>query len=169
MGGQLCKLLGTHKYNVLYGMVPLASALAGNVGLQSSTLTIRAVSYSQVDKQSYLRWLYKEIATSAVLGLVMGIAFGSIAYVAGGFDLVFGVVLGLGQFATIVMAGLTGTFAPLCFSFIFHRDAGKWGGPLETAIQDIVGIFVSGILSYKLFELFGERAIDENDVCHYAS
>lgn len=42
----------------------------------------------------------------------------------------------------LLVLQLTGMFAPLLFTFIFHRDSGKWGGPLETAVQDIVGSFI---------------------------
>ena len=69
------------------------------------------------------------------------------------------------QFVSIVTAGLTGTIAPLLFSFIFKRDAEKWGGPLETAIQDIVGTFAMVVLSYKIIDFFGPMDVQPGDMC----
>ncbi len=56
-------------------------------------------------------------------------------------------------------------WSTLIFTFIFHRDSGKWGGPLETAIQDIVGSFAMVILSYHLLVLFGPAEVKPWDVC----
>lgn len=146
-------------------MIPLASAISGNVGLQASTLTTRAVSHSHVTEKSYVPWMIREIGASAYLGLGMGSILGMFAYIASGYDVPFGLVIGMAQFISIVTAGFTGTFAPVLFSFIFHRDAGKWGGPLETAIQDIVGSFSMMVLSYKFLQMFGDHNIDPSDIC----
>jgi Mg/Co/Ni transporter MgtE len=95
----------------------------------------------------------------------MGALLGSIAFFASLYDFAFAVTIFLAQFISIVTAGCTGTFAPLLFSFIFRRDSGKWGGPLETAIQDIVGSFAMVIISYHILLLLGPGPIDPSDVC----
>lgn len=95
----------------------------------------------------------------------MGFLLGSLAYVASNWDIPFAATIMIAQFVSILTAGLTGTIAPLLFSFIFRRDAGKWGGPLETAIQDIVGSFAMVVMSYHLMQFLGTGSIDESDVC----
>jgi Mg/Co/Ni transporter MgtE len=95
----------------------------------------------------------------------MGTLLGIIAYFASDYSLAFGLTVMIAQFISILTAGCTGTFAPLLFTFIFHRDSGKWGGPLETAIQDIVGSFAMVIISYQILLWFGPFDIDEFDVC----
>mmetsp|Transcript_86632 Transcript_86632/g.226106 ORF Transcript_86632/g.226106 Transcript_86632/m.226106 type:complete len:80 (+) Transcript_86632:171-410(+) len=62
--------------------------------------------------------------------------------------------VGLAQAFSIAIAGLTGTCAPLLFSFIFHGDAGKWAGPMETAIQDIAGSFAMVYVAQALLLQF---------------
>eukprot|EP00529_Nitzschia_sp_RCC80_P003750 CAMPEP_0113441454 /NCGR_PEP_ID=MMETSP0014_2-20120614/1089_1 /TAXON_ID=2857 /ORGANISM="Nitzschia sp." /LENGTH=1097 /DNA_ID=CAMNT_0000332295 /DNA_START=125 /DNA_END=3415 /DNA_ORIENTATION=- /assembly_acc=CAM_ASM_000159 len=138
---RLCYLIGRTKYQLLIGFLPLSSAISGNVGLQSSTLTTRAISHGQVTVYNYSKWLRKEIGAAAYLGFGMGALLGSIAFVASRFSVPFALTVMIAQFISILTAGITGTFAPLIFTFIFERDSGKWGGPLETAIQDIVGSF----------------------------
>jgi Mg/Co/Ni transporter MgtE len=98
----------------------------------------------------------------------MGLLLGGIAFVASGMDFPFGITILLAQFISIVTAGCTGTFAPLLFSFIFRRDSGKWGGPLETAIQDIVGSFAMVIVSYHILKLLGPGPVSPDDVCSVA-
>ncbi len=102
---------------------------------------------------------------AALLGIGMGFAVGGLAYQASNFDFGFGLTIFVANFISVLTAGLTGTLAPLIFTFIFHRDSGKWGGPLETAIQDIVGSFVMVILSYRILLWMGPTEINPNDMC----
>jgi Mg/Co/Ni transporter MgtE len=95
----------------------------------------------------------------------MGAMLGSLAFFVSGLDYAFGITIMVAQFLSIVTAGFTGTFAPLMFSFIFRRDAGKWSGPLETAIQDIIGSFAMIVLSYYILAWLGPGPIDSDDVC----
>jgi len=127
--------------------LPVTSAISGNVGLQASTLTTRAISHGDCKKATYLRWLGAELSTGVLLALSIGLAVGLVAglwtraALAGGADLGFAATVGAAQAISVSIAGLTGTCAPLLFSFIFHGDAGKWAGPMETAIQDVAGSF----------------------------
>lgn len=161
----LCQLIGRKRYHLLIGFLPLTSAISGNVGLQASTLTTRAISHAHVRPEAYLHWFLDEVGAATLLGLGMGSVLGTIAFTASGLDLAFGATIFVAQFISIVTAGITGTFAPLLFTFIFHRDSGKWGGPLETAIQDIVGSFAMIIISYHVLLLFGPLEIQPSDVC----
>jgi hypothetical protein len=161
----LCGLVGRTRYQLLMGFIPLTSAISGNVGLQASTLTTRAISHRHVTTKSYFPWFVAEVGAAACLGCGMGFLLGSIAFFASGMDLPFGLTIMFAQFISIVTAGFTGTFAPLLFSFIFKRDSGKWGGPLETAIQDIVGSFAMVVLSFHILKSFGVGPLSPDDVC----
>ncbi len=145
--------------------LPLSSAISGNCGLQASTLATRAISHLHVTKQNYFSWMWTEVKVAGVLGIGMGTVLGVLAYQASGFDLAFGFTIFVANVISVLTAGLTGTLAPLLFTFIFHRDSGKWGGPIETAIQDIIGSFVMVILSYKILLWLGTSDVDPRDTC----
>jgi hypothetical protein len=98
-------------------------------------------------------------------GLGMGGFLGLVAFVASGCNFPFGLTVMIAQFISILTAGCTGTFAPLLFTFIFERDSGKWGGPLETAVQDIVGSFAMVIISYRLLLWLGPFDVGAGDMC----
>lgn len=161
----LCMLIGRRRYQLLIGFLPLTSAISGNVGLQASTLTTRAISHLHVTPESYWHWLITEIGAALYLGGGMGFFLGSIAFAAAGMDLSFGLTIAIAQVLSILTAGCTGTLAPLIFSFIFRRDSGKWGGPLETAVQDIVGSFAMVCVSYQILLWLGPGPIRPDDVC----
>ncbi|GKY91672.1 hypothetical protein MPSEU_000139100 [Mayamaea pseudoterrestris] len=162
---QLCRLIGRSRYQLLIGFLPLTSAISGNVGLQASTLTTRAISHNHVTPKSWWSWLVQEVGAACYLGLGMGLLLGTISFIASGQDYGFALTIFTAQFISVLTAGITGTFAPLLFSFIFRRDSGKWGGPLETAIQDIIGSFAMIVISYHLLRLFGPHEIAANDMC----
>lgn len=162
---QLCRLIGRTRYQLLMAFLPLTSAISGNVGLQASTLTTRAISHNHVTSQSYMPWFLTEIGAAFCLAVGMGLVLASLALYASAWDPVFAFTIFVAQVISIVTAGCTGTIAPLLFTFIFRRDSGKWGGPLETAIQDIVGSFAMVIISYKIMELLGPGDIDPSDSC----
>ena len=121
---RLCSLIGRKKYTTLISLLPLISAIAGNVGLQASTLTTRAISHSQVRIDNYMTWLGKEIIAALYLGVAIGIVLASMSfYMTHSFP--FALSIFVAQFIGILTAGCTGTLAPLLFTFIFQRDSGK--------------------------------------------
>jgi cation transporter-like permease len=166
---QLCGLLGRTKYQLLMAFLPLTSAISGNCGLQGSTLTTRAVSHGQVTKKNFARWLQQEVVASLLMGVGMALLLGMLAYYYTNYDWVFATTIAMAQILSNVTAGLTGTLAPLLFTFIFRRDSGKWGGPLETAIQDIVGSFAMVVLSYHFLVFVGPMEIEPHDMCTVAA
>jgi cation transporter-like permease len=162
---QLCALIGHRRYTILISLLPITSAISGNVGLQASTLTTRAISHHQVRKDNFKSWLLKEMGAALYIGVGMGLVVGTMAYVMGHQSFAFGLTIFFAQFIGILTAGFTGTLAPLLFTFIFERDSGKWGGPLETAVQDVVGSFAMIVISYRIMTFFGPYDIDANDMC----
>ena len=161
----ICQLVGRSRYQLLMGFLPLTCAISGNVGLQASTLTTRAISRSHVSEVSYMPWFLREVGAAACLGLGMGTMLSTVAYIASRRDFTFAITIFFAQFFSIVTAGITGTFAPLLLSFIFQRDSGKWGGFLETAIQDIVGSFAMVVISYHILTFLGPGEVDPSDAC----
>jgi hypothetical protein len=162
---RLCGLIGRNKYTALISLLPIISAVSGNVGLQASTLTTRAISHSQVCVDNYMAWLKKEITAAMYLGCAMGFLSSSIAFCMGGFHVPFALSIFIAQWIGIFTAGLTGTLAPLIFTFICERDSGKWAGPLETAVQDVVGSFAMIVVTYWIMNLFGPYDIEPTDMC----
>mmetsp|Transcript_31439 Transcript_31439/g.57041 ORF Transcript_31439/g.57041 Transcript_31439/m.57041 type:complete len:282 (+) Transcript_31439:36-881(+) len=139
--------LGLDRYTMLMAFLPLTSAISGNVGLQASTLTTRAISSKHCTKETFCQWFRTEVFAALILAVGCGFAVFLLAFVwsladkTKDTDLGFAITVGLSQVFSIAVAGITGTLAPVFFSIVCGLDAGKWAGPLETAIQDIAGTF----------------------------
>jgi Mg/Co/Ni transporter MgtE len=156
----LREVVGSQRYELLMAFLPLTSAISGNVGLQASTLTTRAISHGDCHRGNFRSWLCTELNTSFILAALMGLALSALSLVwttaslQAGVDVGFSLTVGISQAFSIAIAGLTGTCAPVLFSFVLGRDAGKWAGPLETAIQDIAGSFAMVYVAQALLISF---------------
>lgn len=65
---KLCRLIGLAKFTTLVALLPIVCAMSGNVGLQSSALTRRAIQQGQVKWANCNGWLVKEMASAGYLG-----------------------------------------------------------------------------------------------------
>jgi len=143
----LVQSIGLDRYTLLMAFLPLTSAISGNVGLQASTLTTRALASKHCTRTNLWKWFRTELAAAMFLAAGCGLAVFLLAFVwtvadsKKDTDLGFAITIALSQVFSISIAGVTGTLAPVFFSFVCGRDAGKWAGPLETAVQDIAGTF----------------------------
>lgn len=143
----LVQSIGLDRYTLLMAFLPLTSAISGNVGLQASTLTTRAIASKHCTTTTLWQWFRTEVVAALILAVGCSFAVFLLAFIwtcadtSKDTDLGFALTVGLSQFFSISVAGVTGTLAPVFFSFVCRRDAGKWAGPLETAVQDIAGSF----------------------------
>lgn len=162
---RLCELVGRKKYQLLLAFLPISSSISGHCGIQASELASRAVAHLHVSKHNYIKWLMQELQVSIILGCMVGLIVGAMAFYASQFDLIFGFIIFLGNLVNILSAGLVGTLAPLISTFIWHRDSSKWRGPVQSIFHDIVGTFMMVIFSYHLVLYFNPSEMEPKDVC----
>ena len=157
LGGsdRLIQLIGQANYQLLMGLLPLSCAISGNVGLQASALTARAVVHGRVTPDSFKSWLLKEVATAALIGCGMGILIFAITFWVSSFHFPLAFSVTLGQLVSIVAAGCIGTLAPILSKLSFGRDSGKWETLILTVVQDIIAAFAMIVLTFRVLELFG--------------
>ena len=127
------------KYVMMASFLPILSSMSGNMGLQASTTTLRALStgHASTDSASVLGILLKEFFASLVVASVSGCAVWLIAWSwADSFR--FGIVTGLGIFLNSCVAGIMGSMGPLVFRSL-KIDPALSAGPFETALQDLIG------------------------------
>lgn len=128
------------KFILLASFMPIISAISGNTGLQSAAIIIRGLSSGQVTLPGWRHALSRQVATTLILGGVCALTLGIIA---GVWDRhwVFGLVVSLGMFISVNIAGVIGTCIPL-LSKRAGFDPALTAGPFETAFQDVLGISI---------------------------
>lgn len=130
----------------LVSFFPVIMGLAGNVGIQSSTITVRGLATGEVDLGDVFWLLRREIAVGAMIGLVCAVIIGVAAHAFLGLNperatgvnniLHFTGILSISCFFGILVGVVIGTAAPL----LCHRmgvDPAVAAGPFVTVTVDV--------------------------------
>lgn len=125
---------------LLASFMPIISAISGNTGLQSATIIVRGLSAGQIRVLDWQRALSRQLKTTLILGAATGLALGAIGAIWYGKP-TFGLVVAIGMFSSVNIAGVVGTIVPLT-SKRLGFDPAITSGPFETAFQDVVGISI---------------------------
>jgi magnesium transporter len=128
------------KYILLASFMPVISAISGNTGLQSAAIIIRGLSSGHVQLSHWRHAVARQVSTTMMLGGACALTLGIIG---GLWDhhWAFGLVVFLGMFMSINIAGVVGTIVPL-ISKRAGFDPALTAGPFETAFQDVIGISI---------------------------
>ena len=120
--------------------IPLIAAMAGNVGVQSSSIVVKTIASGVKDIESPLRKLLKDVVVALLTATVFSILIFIYNYfTADNLYLTYSVSISL--FIVILFASLFGTVIPL----ILHRfkiDPALATGPFITTMNDMMGLFI---------------------------
>ena len=127
----------------------------GNLGLQAGSNTIRGLGTGHIKRGEFQRNIGREVKSGVISATIIAITIGVIgalwSYYANDkvqnhdptkiypyHDLMFGTILFLGSWISMIIACFNGSCTPLVAD-ICGLDPAKVAGPLETAFQDIFG------------------------------
>lgn len=140
-------------FKPLIWFLPLIAAMAGNVGVQSSSIVVQGIASKTLNIRSTGRRLMKEIGVGLANGLILSslMLLFNLAMKNSNF-LTFTVSLSL--FAVVIFASVFGAFVPL----VLHRfkiDPALATGPFITTTNDIFGLLTYLFMAKLLFGVFG--------------
>jgi magnesium transporter len=138
---------------VLAAFIPIVMAMAGNVGIQSSTIAVQGLSSGEVWSSDVARRLAKEVSVALLNGLVLGLLLALAVLVlpiAGRSAVRLALTAGLSLLLVIVLAACVGTTVPLVLER-FGIDPALATGPFITTTNDIVGLAVFFLIATVLY------------------
>lgn len=121
--------------------MPMIAGMTGNTGTQSLAVVVRGLTaQKQIGRTTIVQLLWRELSVGLLIGAVCGTG---IAVVAGWWQAsaVFGLVVGISLFLTIIIGTMAGTVIPL----LLHRlkvDPAVASGPLITTLNDLFSLTV---------------------------
>jgi magnesium transporter len=118
--------------------LPVVAGMGGNGGIQTLTVTTRAIALGEIEFSTGLRVVGKEMLVGLSLGAAVGILCGGFAYVWMGSPYL-GLVLFFSLIVTLSFAGLLGAAVPLALKAL-RLDPALGSGVIVTAITDAVGL-----------------------------
>jgi len=131
--------------------IPLIAAMAGNVGVQSSSIIVQSIASGVKDMETPLKKLWKDISVALLTAVVFSVLLFAYNYfTADNLNLTYSVSISL--FIVILFASLFGTIIPLVLNK-FRIDPALATGPFITTMNDIVGLFIYLTISSMFFNL----------------
>lgn len=120
--------------------MPLLAGMGGNVGTQSSTLTVRNIAVNQASDRGVLRTLLHEVAVGFMVGLVCSLIVAGMSFWMKG-RIMLSVIVGVAMWANILTAATIGTLVPLTFKRM-GVDPAVASAPFITTTIDITGLSI---------------------------
>ena len=132
--------------------IPIIMAMGGNVGAQSSTITVRALATGQLKLDELWRNIWTEAKVGLLIGIIAGVIIGIVALIWQS-NYLLGVAIGLSLCVTMVTAATVGTLLPLIFTKI-NIDPAIATGPFITTTVDVGSLLIYFSLGSFLFSHF---------------
>ncbi len=123
---------------ILIAFVPVATAMAGNVGSQSAMIITRGLAIGKVGLTGLGPTFSREVMVGSFMGVAAGSTVGLFGLLRHG-DATLGLALGLAVLASMTAASLLGAGAPILFRRV-GIDPAIAAGPLVTTSCDVVGV-----------------------------
>lgn len=120
--------------------MPLLAGMGGNVGTQSSTLTVRGIAIGNIHGKEVFRTLLQEICVGFLVGLCCSIIAAIVSLFIQG-KLVLSLVVGIAMWANMITAATIGTLVPLVFKKI-GVDPAVASAPFISTTIDITGLSI---------------------------
>lgn len=131
--------------------VPVIMALAGNIGIQSSTIIVRGLATGEVRLDAARPRILREVAVSLLNGLVIGVLT-FLAVLVWLQDIALGAVVSASMLSVVLWATLTGTVVPLVLSRM-GMDPAYATGPFVTTTNDVVALSIYLSIAYHFRHL----------------
>ena len=131
-------------YSLLVALIPMVPALAGNIGIQCSTMTLRYIVTGNISPARIRSRIFREVSTGLLLSVIIasltGLGVFGYLVVTGG-QMLLGWAITTAMLIAIILAALFGTFIPIACDKV-NIDPAIAAGPFITMLNDIFGVGV---------------------------
>jgi len=155
MGGMLSALvIGRYEHAIklipaMAFFIPLITAMAGNIGVQSSAIIVQGLANNSLALGGILPKLSKEFSVALLNGMVLSILALFASYLIFS-DFNLGLTVSVSLLTVIIVAALLGTFVPLMLDK-YKIDPALATGPFITTLNDIIGLFIYFMIGQLIY------------------
>ena len=147
----LITIFGGQQVAALIIFIPMMTGIAGNVGTQSCTVTVRGIATGNVVPKEAVKTVLRE----AFLGCALGLTLGIIVCLVASFwqhSMQLGITVGVTLLLNNFMAALLGTVVPLTLEKL-HVDPAVASSAFITTATDILGLFNYSMIAILIFHI----------------
>jgi magnesium transporter len=120
--------------------IPMIMAMAGNIGIQTSSVVVRGLATGEVDFYHLGRHLLRELGTALMTGVAIAVSIFAISFGLE-MDMQLSQVLAFSMFLVVIFAAMVGSGIPL----LLHRvgiDPAVATGPFITTANDVASMLI---------------------------
>jgi len=132
--------------------IPLLAGMGGNVGTQSSTLTVRGIATGSIDGKEVSKIVFQEFLVGFSVGMVCSLIVALMTYILHS-EIILSLIVGVAMWANMITAATIGTIVPLVFKRI-GVDPAVASAPFISTTIDITGISIYFTLTTILMSQF---------------
>jgi len=136
------------KLAYLAAFIPVIMGMGGNIGVQSSTITVRGLATGRLAIGDIWSVVSKQLLVGLMLGLFYGFVVGVVAQLKYSREL-FALSVGLGVLSSMTLAALAGSLVPMTLAKI-NIDPAIASGPFVTTAIDIISVSFYFIIATTL-------------------
>lgn len=134
---------------IMAAFIPLITATAGNVAIQSSSIVVQSLANKSVFQDSTAKRLFKVIVVALLNGILLAALAFAISYFRRG-DINISLIVAIALTCVVLLASLSGTITPIILDRLDINPAAA-SGPFITTFNDILGLAVYFAVAYILF------------------
>ncbi len=128
--------------------VPVIMAMGGSVGIQCSTVVVRAIALGELDPKRVGERVAREFFVSLIMALILSLLLAAVAFVLeGSWGLCL--ILGIALFLSILVAASAGTMIPIVLRRMGF-DPALATGPFITTTNDVLNLLIYFVVAAKL-------------------
>lgn len=128
------------KHATITLFIPLLAGMGGNVGTQSSTVTVRSIAMGHIQGNEVFKTFFQEVMIGLCVGFVCSLIVAVTSYI-WKTEMMLSAIVGVAMWANIVTAASIGTIVPLIFKRI-GVDPAIASAPFITTTVDITGLTI---------------------------
>lgn len=133
--------------------MPLIMAMAGNVGVQSSSIVVQGLANNMIDERRIFGRLSKELSIALINGLICAIILLSYGLIFNRATREIMITVSLTLLSVILIAGVVGTLVPMILNK-FGVDPAIATGPFITTSNDLLGMMIYFLIASLLLGMF---------------
>jgi len=131
--------------------IPMIMAMAGNIGIQTSSVVVRGLATGEIDFYHLGRHLIRELGTACLVGASIAVAIAGVSMAFSG-DPSISLVLGLTMLVVVLFAAMAGAGIPLLLPRV-GVDPAVATGPFITTANDVVSMLIYVGLATQMLDL----------------
>jgi magnesium transporter len=125
---------------IIAAFIPVIIAVAGNIGIQTSTIVVRGLATGDIASTQIFSRLHREIAVSLMSGVVLAAVLIGVSW----FwmrDPNIALSLALSLIAVVILAAAVGSIVPFILKAL-NQDPALASGPFITMTNDVFGLLI---------------------------